>query len=752
MTLQSDSRVSSRRGTTGRHHVGAATTQKRVPSQQKQVKRPRRIKTATVLQMEPVECGAASLAMILQHYKRHMTLPELRSLCGVSRDGSKASHIVKAARQLGLQAAGKQMGLEALRRLSAPTIVFWEFNHYVVVEGFGRHRRKPIVYINDPAKGHRTLTEDEFSAGFTGVVLQFSPGPNFVAGGKKDSFARDVRELLRGTFGAVAIAVIASLLLAAVSVLNPTFMRVFTDTFLVPGGGSILPLIAAMAAVALLSCILVGIEQTHLLRVEIAASTMNSARFMRHLFSLPMSFFSVRDSADLTKRLYLHVKITEALSRDLSSVMTSGLLVVIYGVLMFSYNAELALIGVSIALLNVGLMRWSSRLRKMAVQKVSLDLAKFTTISYSGVAAIETIKATGGEWGFFRRWGDQQASLITHEQRAGMPAAVLSAMVPFLAMLNGAVVLMVGGFKAIDGVISVGLLVSFQIVLASFSRPASTLFDTAPRLQDTSTDMERIKDVEAAEKDPMFSRPETDDSKRLGGRLAFKSVTFGYGRLDAPLIKDFSFEVGPGRQVALVGTSGAGKSTVTKMIAGQYEPRSGEIILDGRAHTTWPRSVLAASVSFVDQDIFLFEGTVRDNVTLWDPTLSDEDVMSALRDACIDDVVSARPGGIHSTVEHDGRNFSGGQRQRLEIARALVRSPSLIVLDEATSALDAQTEYRVVSNIRRRGPACVVIAHRLSTVRDSDEIIVMERGAVIERGSHHELVALGARYADLIKG
>jgi NHLM bacteriocin system ABC transporter peptidase/ATP-binding protein len=713
--------------------------------------RRRRVKTPTVLQMEAVECGAASLAMILAYFKCHMNLQQLRVLCGVSRDGSKAGHLLKAARGLGLEASGKQMGVEALAAVTAPAIVFWEFNHYVVWEGFAHRLGKPVVYINDPAQGRRILTLDEFSAGFTGIVLTFRPGKGFTPGGRPPGMLQDLPGRLRGTYGAMAVALIASLLLVAVSTVTPAFTRGFIDAILLSDARSTptLAFLAMMAVTVALTVVLVNMQQTYLLRAEMSTSTLNSARFLRHMLRLPVTFFSQRTPADVAQRLGTNDRVAEVLSRNITSAFTSALVVCLYGVLLWNYQPTLAMIGISISLLNVALMRVVVHMRQTGVAKLRVDRSKLISTAYSGLQLIETMKATGGERGYFRRWGDHQAALLYQQQRVAAPTAMLSAIGPFLTTLNAVLILGFGGLRAVEGQISIGLLIAFQVLLSNFSRPVSELTSLAPTIQDTVADIARLRDVETTEHDTVFDRPEPDRTKRLGGQVRFEGVTFGYARLAPPLLNEFSFEVGPGQQVSLVGGSGSGKSTVTRLIAGLYQPWAGQILFDGQPHTMVSRSVFAASVAFVDQDIFLFEGSVRDNVTLWDPSISDDAVMAALTDACLDDVVATRPGGIHSQVQQDGRNFSGGQRQRMEIARALVRSPSVLVLDEATSALDAETEQLISENLRRRGCACVVIAHRLSTVRASDEILVLEAGRVVERGTHQELVAAGGAYANL---
>jgi NHLM bacteriocin system ABC transporter peptidase/ATP-binding protein len=527
---------------------------------------------------------------------------------------------------------------------------------------------------------------------------------------------------------------------------------VFVDSVLLGNDTSVLtPLFLSMIVVIATTVALTAVQQSSLLRTQLLMSTLGSARFLRHLLRLPFRFFTQRTPADIAKRLQSQDTVAEILSRDIGSVAINAVLVVLYAVLLWSYDAQLTIVGVLIALLNIAALHWVSKLRTDAVGKLRADRAALMSASYSGLQLIETMKATGSENAYFRRWSGFQAKVISGQQRLGWPAAVLSVVAPLLATLNSALILLVGGMRAIDGHISIGLLVAFQTLITNFSRPVAQLTSLGPRIQDLAADVTRLRDVEAFPAAAIFDRPDPPGGKRLHGHLEFDNVTFGYNPLDEPLLRDFSFAIGPGQRIALVGSSGSGKSTVSRLVAGLYEPNSGSILFDAMYREEIPRSVMAASVCFVDQEIFLFEGTVRENVTLWDPSISDEAVLAALKDAMIYDVVAARPGGINSAVAEDGRNFSGGQRQRLEIARALVRSPSILVLDEATSALDAETERVIDENLRRRGCACVVIAHRLSTIRDSDEILVLRYGSVVQRGRHEDLIAQPGTYAELLQ-
>ncbi|WP_435372338.1 NHLP family bacteriocin export ABC transporter peptidase/permease/ATPase subunit [Streptomyces ficellus] len=717
-------------------------------------KRPKAVRTPTVLQMEAVECGAACLAMVLAHYGKHVPLEELRIACGVSRDGSRASNVLKAARGYGLQAKGMQMEPAALAEVRAPAILFWEFNHYVVYDGMGRRFGRRGVHVNDPDKGRRFMSMEDFDTSFTGVALVFEPGPGFRKGGRKPGVLSAVPARLRGTTGTLLAALLASLLLVAVGAAVPALSRTYIDMFLIGEQTSVLgPLFASMAAMVALTAVLTGLQQANLLRGRIISSTLSSARFLRHLMRLPVTFFAQRSPADLVQRLQSNDAVAETLARDLAAAGVDGVVVVLYALLLWTYDPQLTVVGVLIALLNVVAMRVVIRLRATHTQKLRADSARLTNTSYTGLQLIETMKATGGENGYFRRWAGQHATTLEVQQRLGVPSAALAVVAPTLATLNSALILWIGGLRAVEGHISIGLLVAFQALVTRFTAPITRLNGVAGRIQDFAADVARLKDVESFPVDALYARVEPDTStRRLKGHVELENITFGYSPLDKPLLSGFSLTVGPGQQVALVGGSGSGKSTVSRLISGLYTPWEGTIRIDGQRLEDISRGALAASVSFVDQDVFLFEGTVRDNVALWDPSIPDDAVVAALRDAAVyDDVIARRPGGIHSRVEQDGRNFSGGQRQRLEIARALVRRPSILVLDEVTSALDARTEQVIIDNLRRRGCACVVIAHRLSTVRDSDEIVVLDHGTVVERGRHEELIAASGAYAELVK-
>ena len=701
--------------------------------------------------MEAVECGAAALGMILAFYGRHVQLEELRRVCGVSRDGARASSLLQAARSFGMTAKGFQTEADTLRTLDGPVIVFWAFQHFMVVEGVVQRHGRSLVAVNDPASGPRLIPWEEFDSGFTGVVLTFTPGPDFVPGGKPSRLGAALLNRRLPSGRALPLVLVASLLLVVPGLAVPAFTKVFIDRIL--GSGStefLVPLVLAMTFAALATFVLTSVQRHYLMRVEIRMSLVSSARFFRHLLRLPIDFFLQRRPAEVAGRVSGTDVVAQILSRDLAVTVVDLVLVVFYGALLIRYDLWLGLVGIFMAALNIVVLRVVARSRTDAVTALRADRGNLTATTFHTLQMIETIKASGAEPDAFSRWAGFLAKTIAGRQRLGVPTAVLTVAPPLIGAVNTGLILLIGGLRVVEGAISVGVLMAFQTLLMGLTRPVTALTNLGGRLQDVTADVRRLYDVERYPADPSFSRPEGDPQPRLQGNLVIDSIRFGYNPLAEPVVKDLSLTVAPGHRVALVGDSGSGKSTVGRLVSGLFVPWSGEILIDGQPRDTVARTVLAISVAYVDQDISLFEGTIRDNLTLWDQDVPDEVVVAALRDAAVYEMVARRPGGINSMVEEGGRNFSGGQRQRLEIARALAVQPTLLILDEATSALDAETEREIIDNLRRRGCSCLTIAHRLSTVRDADEIIVLRDGAVVERGTHEELMNRQGLYVRLV--
>lgn len=712
-----------------------------------------RVKTPTILQMEALECGAASLGMILAYHGRYVPLDQLRVECGVSRDGSRASHIVKAARNYGLESKGYRKDLAGLKQLPPPFIVFWEYNHFLVVDGF--HKGK--VWLNDPAMGPRVVSESEFEQSYSGVVLTFTPGKDFVRGGTKPSIFPALRKRLEGNATGLTYVVLVGLLLVIPGIVIPNFIRSFVDNVLLAGMNHwVGPLLIGLALTALLQGGLVWLQQYYLLRIETRMALTTSAKFFWHVLRLPTEFFAQRYGVEVGNRVQLNDAVARLLGGQLAPNVLSVITAVFFLALMLTFSPFLTLIGVIAVALDIACLQLLSKRNVLLNQQILHEQGKALATAMGGLQAIEALKASGAENDFFNKWVGYHTKVVNLRQQAGVTTQYLTSFPKLLTTLTHTVILTVGAAQVMQGRMTLGTLVAFQTLMGQLMTPVSGLVSLGAQLQRAVGDVNRLEDVinyEVQVKSKPPSEPAYKPSipvAKLRGYLELRDITFGYNRLEPPLIENFNLTLAPGQRIALVGGSGSGKSTIARLIAGLYEPWSGEILFDGVPKENWPKELIYNSVSVVDQEIHLFEGTVRDNLTLWDTTVSEADLIRAAKDACIHDDIAARPAGYSELLTEGGRNFSGGQRQRLEIARALVTNPSILILDEATSALDPRTEVEIDRNLRRRGCACIIVAHRLSTIRDCDEIIVLDRGRIVQRGTHDQMVVQEGPYAKLV--
>ena len=708
-------------------------------------------KVPVVMQMEALECGAACLAMVLAYYGKWMPLEQVRVDCGVSRDGSKAGNVMKAARSYGLEAKGYRMGLEAVKGISAfPCIIHWNLNHFVVLCGFrGNH-----ACINDPARGSVKVTMDEFDKAFTGIVMVFAPTENFEPDGKRTSTLAFARKRLPGAGAAMVFVMLTSIIGYVFTLLNPAFSRFFMDRLLTGENSELLtPFIALVAAVSLLQVFVAAIRAVYSLKINGKMAVVGSGSFMWKVLKMPMEFFSQRMAGDLLTRHKANETIAEQLVNTLTPLALSAVMMVFYLVVMLRYSPLLTLVGLVSILINIVMSRVISEKRVNITRVQTRDAGKLMSATVSGIRMVETIKASGAENGYFQRWAGYQASVNEQNTKYTRLNQYLGIIPAFITTLANALVLVLGIWLCMRGEFTLGMVTAFQSFLASFLSPAMTLVTAGQTLQEMRTQMERVQDVMEYPEDPYFSDApvsEDEDYDKLTGAVELRNVTFGYSKLDPPLIENFSLNLKPGGRVALVGASGCGKSTISKLISGLYQPWSGEILFDGKPISEIDRAVFTGSVAVVDQDIILFNDSIANNIKMWDDSIEDFEVILAARDAQIHDDIMARPGGYQGKITEGGRDLSGGQRQRLEIARVLAQDPHIVIMDEATSALDARTEYEVTNAVKERGVTCIIIAHRLSTIRDCDEIIVLDHGKVVERGTHEELFKKGGYYTELI--
>jgi NHLM bacteriocin system ABC transporter peptidase/ATP-binding protein len=714
----------------------------------------KRARTPTLLQMEAVECGAASLGIILGYFGLTVPLEELRVECGVSRDGSKASNVLKAARKYGLEAKGvKYDDLAKLYELAPPVVLFWNMNHFLVLEGFGGGK----AYLNDPAKGPTKVTLEELNSSYSGIVLTFSAGPNFKKGGHKPSMWRSLHMRLADSRMALAYVMLCGLLLVVPGLVVPTFTRIFIDEYLVGNRTFMVPpLLMAMAITAVILMVLTWLQKYYLLRLETRLSLLHSSRFFAHLQRLPVPYFVQRFAGEIGSRVAINDNVAKVIASKLTTTAIDLCVVIFYAALMFMYDVTMTIAVIAVSLLNVAIVKTVSRVRTDISRRLQLDRGKLMGTSMGGLQMIETLKATGGEAEFFSRWAGYQAKSLIGEQGLSVIAETTGTVPGLVGTLATVIVYVMAGVKVMNGEFTIGMLVAYQTLVSSFNRPLASLVNFSGVLQELRGDMTRLDDVIAYPQDKQYSRFEAAEQSegpaalKLSGRVELRGITFGYSPLEPALIEDFNLIVQPGERVALVGGSGSGKSTVAKLVAGLYEPWAGQVLFDGVPRTELPRRLITNSVALVDQEVFLFGGTIAENVSMWDAALPPARLTTACREAAIADVIEAREGRYDAVLEEGGKNMSGGQRQRLEIARALAAAPTIVVLDEATSALDSATETIIDESLRRRGCTCFIIAHRLSTIRDADKIIVMKRGKVVQEGTHDTMKDVPGPYQDLI--
>lgn len=713
--------------------------------------RPRRV--PTMLQMEAVECGAAALGMVLAYHGLWLPLERLREACQVTRDGATAASLLRAARSFGMEAKGWRVEPVALAQHRFPAIAFWQMNHFVVIEGVSRGR----VQINDPAHGRRSIDAAEFDGAFTGILLTFAPTPAFEPAGERPRLLRAL--LPKGGETRAALGFLG--IIALCNVLPPIFVpaagKIFADNIMVQHATSWLrPLLVALIGSALLSMLLSWLHGLVLARLQRRLGTQSAIGLMAHMLRLPISFFVQRHVGDIASRMEAARRLSHSAVVSISSALFSIMGALISAAIMMVYDVPMALACFAFATADIAAIAFITRIRVEGVRRVVVQRSRLASVALGGIQSIETIKASGAEDAFFARLMGAQAQLLNMMQALERSTLFLTLAPSVIKSLSYAALLGWGALKVMDGEMTVGTLIAFLAVLQAFHTPVQSLVGAVAGLQELRGDLERVQDTmrhapaSRLQGDAAVSENWPARQARLSGRIDIRGLGFAYPG-QAGLIEALDLSIAPGQWVAVVGGSGSGKSTLARLVAGLLQPAAGSITFDGTAAGDVPRRVLAGSLSYVEQDVVLFEGTIRDNIALWDGSLDDARIIAAARDAGVHEEIVRRRGQYGADVAEGGLNFSGGQRQRLELARALATDPAILVLDEATSALDPVTEAEVFANLRRRGVSALVISHRLSTVRDCDEIIVLDHGRIVERGTHRALIAAAGRYAELVR-
>ena len=706
-------------------------------------------KTPVVLQLEMVECGAASLAMVMAFHKKWIPLERLRVDCGVSRDGSSAKAILKVARMYGFEAKGYRVEPSQISTLPMPCIIHWNMNHFVVLTKI----TKKLAYINDPARGEVKVPIEQFNTSFTGVAVAITPGKDFEPGGKPVSVWPFAKARLKGTAPVFAFIIVVTALMSVIGIISTFFGRVFVDEFLSADvyRWSAYGFIALFLTFNFLSILLNIIDTRMNLKIAAKFAVVSSGMFMWHALRLPVDFYSSRNAGDIASRQGENDGISISLIQLFAPLFIDAIMMVFYLFIVLQYSVLLTVIGFSSLLINYAVNKIITK-KNIEISRVSArDSGKLGAMTVAGVEMIETIKSAGAEDGFFEKWSGLHAS-VNESRIKSVKLNMYVGMIPQLvSQVINIIVLMIGAYLIIRGNMTIGIFFAFQGFLAAFLAPFSKIINARLEMQQTKVSMERVQDVFNYQTDVEYQAFNMEESfYKLSGNLEIKNLTFGYNRLSPPLLDNFNLTLNPGESVALVGASGCGKSTIAKLVSNLYKPWSGDILFDGKTSGEIPREIFTSSVSVVDQDIILFQDSINNNIKTWDKSIEDFEAILAARDAQIHGTIIDRDGGYGADVLEGGKNFSGGERQRLEIAGALAKEPTIIIMDEATSALDAKTEYDVIQAVRNRGVSMIIVAHRLSTIRDCNEIIVLDKGKVVQRGTHDELYAQDGKYSELV--
>jgi NHLM bacteriocin system ABC transporter peptidase/ATP-binding protein len=707
------------------------------------------------IKIQDKESGAMAMAMIFEYYGLYLNREKAGEEAGVSISGTTSDRLTKAFARNGFDTTLKK-NVTDFGNILLPAIARRKDDQFCVITKITKDK----IHLNDPVDGRVKISHEAFREKFSGELIEVYPNELFQPSGQKDNLLSCIKRWIAEDKYLVGCILIFGLILIVPNVIFPASYKIFLDDILDFRQENLFrPLILVLIALIIFTSAITFVQQRIVVKLEMKMAIINSANFFRHLLKLPLPFFLSRHPGELGKRIPLNATLALVFASDLPKTVINVISIVVYALIMLNYNILLTVIGVLFSIINLLTLKVITAKREALNQTIVQNQGKVHSVSTVGLEMIETIKSTASEDGFFSYWAGYQTNTINNEQRLGFVNKFLTVLPTFLKNLNTIIMICLGAFLVIYGNMTIGLLVAFQALMDTFTKPMSDIISNGGKLQDAAAALTTLQDLADTSEDESYTHSKdfslqqvNPQNAKLQGKLEIRNLKFGYDKYDVPLIENFNLEIEPGKTVALVGSSGSGKSTVAKLITGIFKYWEGEILFDGKKKEDYSNIILSNSLSMVDQKVFLFSGTVAENVTMWNSAIPGETIVEAACDACIWDVIHERQDGLSSRVEEGGKNFSGGQQQRIEIARALVNNPSILILDEATSALDPATEKSVMNNLKRRACTTLIIAHRLSTIRDCDEIVVLDQGKIVQRGAHEELIKqINGPYYNLVK-
>lgn len=706
-----------------------------------------------VIHMRPGENGAAALGMMLGYYKKFVPIEELREVCVSSRNGSDPEQMSDAARRYGLEAEIETISVEELKSRKLPLLVSWKKHYWCVVTSI----HKGIISIADPARGEIRMTMEKFTQLYNGTVITLKKGQNFVADGKRESLYSLIRERMEHLRRPMTVLVVLTLVCIILNIGMVNIQKDILDTYLKSnsiqdmsaGYLVILIYILALAAYFLFSLAKTGLIN----RSSRNISAVSGSRLFKKIFDQPLKFFEQYSAGELIARIDNNISLDNSIMRSLVPRTIDAFMTVVYLLTLMKYNLPIALVCFAAIFISLAATLYIQDKNAIASRSMTTSGNMLNTTILNGMSMIDTIKSSGAERSFYNLWRESMVQANEGKLRTQSINAVLN----FVSGMQGSVLqgiqLFIGAYFVLKGNFTLGSMALFQGILNNMLSSMNNCMTSLNTMQTMRTNIERVNDIMNRDGRQPIPLPESEyeTADKLEGHLVASHVSYRYNRADRLALDDVSMEVKPGQMVAIVGKTGSGKSTMLKILADLYSAESGEILYSGRHRDEIPDVIFHSSVMTVDQDTMMFEDSVYNNIRMWDTTIENYEVILAARDAQIHDRIVRNRKDYGAMIEENGRNYSGGELQRLELARALAHEPTLLFLDEFTSALDALTEDRVIRSIRDKGTTCIIVAHRLSTIVDCDRIYVMDKGKIVQEGTHKELYAQGGLYRELIE-